>query len=210
LPQSSPATPASETRAELIDVAEELFASRGIAGVSLREIGRLAGCANTGAVRYHFGDRDGLVAAVFRARLGLIEQERASLLAASNARSEKPDLRELVEMLLRPVERQRGRSGQHSYAAFLAGLVHFGEIALWSRHAEELPATQEITERMQKLCAQVPAERFAHRILLASNLVWTGLSAMDRRPGMSAQAQEAEFRDLVAMAASALAAPSPA
>jgi AcrR family transcriptional regulator len=52
------------TRQELIGAAERLFASRGIEGPSLREITREAGQRNTGALQYHFGDREGLLKAV--------------------------------------------------------------------------------------------------------------------------------------------------
>ena len=47
-------TVTSETRDQIIRAAEELFAARGIDGVSLREINRAAGQSNTGAVQYHF------------------------------------------------------------------------------------------------------------------------------------------------------------
>ena len=52
-----------ETRARLVHAAGELFALRGVDAVTVREIADKAGEVPN-AVRYHFGDKAGLVAAV--------------------------------------------------------------------------------------------------------------------------------------------------
>ena len=52
-----------ETRSRLIHAAGELFALRGVEAVTVREIADKAD-AVPNAVRYHFGDKAGLVAAV--------------------------------------------------------------------------------------------------------------------------------------------------
>lgn len=54
-----------ETKIRLILVGEALFAERSIESVSLREIAVGAGNRNNNAVQYHFGDKDGLVQAIF-------------------------------------------------------------------------------------------------------------------------------------------------
>src|SRR5690606_28144358 len=78
-----PETPqADETKMQLLSVAERLFAQRGTAGVSLREIAREAGQRNTGAVHYHFGSREGVIAAIFALRASEIDRERSRMLAA--------------------------------------------------------------------------------------------------------------------------------
>ena len=59
-------------RLAIVRAAEELFASEGIEGPSLREIARRAGQGNTNAAQYHFGDRDGLLLAVLDLVLGLV------------------------------------------------------------------------------------------------------------------------------------------
>jgi AcrR family transcriptional regulator len=73
------------TPERILDEAERLFAQRGVAGVSLREIGLAAAQRNNGAVQYHFGDRDGLVRAVFARRAGPIDHRRVELLRALEA-----------------------------------------------------------------------------------------------------------------------------
>lgn len=54
-----------QTRNHLLDVAEQLFGERGVNAVSLREIRIEAGARNTAAIQFHFGDREGLIRALF-------------------------------------------------------------------------------------------------------------------------------------------------
>jgi len=51
------------TRMALIEAAGELFAEYGYAAVTTREIAKSA-CENIGSIHYHFGGKDGLLAAV--------------------------------------------------------------------------------------------------------------------------------------------------
>ncbi|MCH6551326.1 MAG: helix-turn-helix transcriptional regulator [Planctomycetes bacterium] len=57
------------TRERLLDVAEELFAEKGIAGTSLRTLTKAAE-TNLAAVHYHFGSKEALLDAVFERRAG--------------------------------------------------------------------------------------------------------------------------------------------
>ncbi|MGH9210272.1 MAG: TetR/AcrR family transcriptional regulator [Acidimicrobiales bacterium] len=92
----------AETREAIIRAAEELFAARGIDGVSLREINRAAQQSNTGAVQYHFGDRDGLVRAVIARHRQDSEPRRHTLLDQYEATGNE-DLRALAEALVLPI-----------------------------------------------------------------------------------------------------------
>jgi AcrR family transcriptional regulator len=76
-----PTRKSGEARVRIIRVAERLFAERGIAGVSLREISSAAGYANNNAVQYHFGSKHALVKAVFEYRCLPLEDHRTRLLA---------------------------------------------------------------------------------------------------------------------------------
>lgn len=69
------------TRVALIETAERLFAERGIEAVSLRDVSRAAGQRNHSAAQYHFGDRAGLVAAVYEHRMRLVNERRQAMLA---------------------------------------------------------------------------------------------------------------------------------
>jgi len=52
-----------DTRSRLLDVAGQIFASKGVKSTTIRDIVQRAG-ANQAAVNYHFGDKEGLYAAV--------------------------------------------------------------------------------------------------------------------------------------------------
>jgi AcrR family transcriptional regulator len=82
--------------------AEKLFAERGIEGVSLREINRVAGQSNTGAVQYHFGDREGLVQGVIDRHRRDTEPRRHALLDQYDEGA-GPDLRALAAALVLPL-----------------------------------------------------------------------------------------------------------
>ncbi|HEY8524850.1 MAG TPA: helix-turn-helix domain-containing protein [Acidimicrobiales bacterium] len=104
-----------DTRLRLIETAERLFAERGVNGVSLREIGAAAGQRNTGAVRYHFGSKAGLIDAVFRHRMEPINARREAVLAALDASGRGTDVRGLAEAFLYPLSEMLGDVGRPSW-----------------------------------------------------------------------------------------------
>jgi len=111
-----------DTRIRLIEVAERLFAERGVNGVSLREIGAAAGQRNTGAVRYHFGSKEGLLDAVFRHRMEPINERRLEMLDALDDDGRGRDLRGLAEALLYPLSEVLGDISRPSW--YLRFCVH--------------------------------------------------------------------------------------
>jgi AcrR family transcriptional regulator len=70
-------------RQQILDAALRLFAAKGIAGVSLREIRLAAKQGNAGALHYHFGTKEGLLRALLERELPLLVNRRRSLLAAA-------------------------------------------------------------------------------------------------------------------------------
>jgi AcrR family transcriptional regulator len=92
----------TDTRAALISAAEMLFATRGIEGVSLRQVNRTAGQANGGALHYHFGDRVGLLRAIIDKHRADTEARRHALLDQYEA-SWADDLRLLAGALILPL-----------------------------------------------------------------------------------------------------------
>lgn len=92
----------SSTRERIVQAAERLLAEHGIEGVSLREINRAAGQLNTGAVQYHFGDRDGLVRAIIDKHNRDCEPRRHALLDAYEATA-SDDLRALAAAYVLPL-----------------------------------------------------------------------------------------------------------
>jgi len=58
-----------ETRRRLLDTGACLFARHGVDGVELQALQEAAGTKNQTAVRYHFGDREGLAKAIMERHL---------------------------------------------------------------------------------------------------------------------------------------------
>jgi AcrR family transcriptional regulator len=123
-------------RLGMIEVAERLFAERGVNGVSLREIGTQAGQRNTAAARYHFGSKEALVDAVFRHRMEPINARRLAYLDNLDRAGRGHELRGLVEAFLHPLAETLGEPGRPSwYLRFCvsAGLLEGITIADLSR-----------------------------------------------------------------------------
>ncbi len=95
-----------DTKSRLIDVAEQLFAARGIADVSLREITSEAD-VNLAAVNYHFGSKLGLLRSILLDRGAPLSEERSALLAALT--DDAFTVRGIIEAFLHPVFELRAR-----------------------------------------------------------------------------------------------------
>jgi len=95
-------TRGARTRDRIIEAAEQLFADRGIRGVSLREITQAAGQRNNTALQYHFGDRDGLLRAIATRHLTVLNQRQDELHTRMLQRPARWSLRDQVDLLVRP------------------------------------------------------------------------------------------------------------
>ena len=86
----------ASTAAHLLDVAERLFAQRGIDTVSLREIVRESGQSNLSAAHYHFGSRDALMGALLARRIRAINAVRHQRLDALEAQGRADQVHAIV------------------------------------------------------------------------------------------------------------------
>jgi AcrR family transcriptional regulator len=77
--------PSDHTRAAILAAAERLYADRGFADVTLRDIVAAAD-VNLAAVNYHFGSKDELIAELFVTRSLALNRERLSELKAAEER----------------------------------------------------------------------------------------------------------------------------
>jgi len=88
------------TREQLITSGRHLFARQGMFATSLRQVVVAAGQRNPSALHYHFGGRDGLVAAIIDLHNSRIEEQRAVMLEALG---DHPALVDLVEAVVLPL-----------------------------------------------------------------------------------------------------------
>jgi AcrR family transcriptional regulator len=91
-----------DTRTQILDAAEHLFAERGYRGTSVRAITDLAG-ANLAAVGYHFGSKAELMSAVARRVAEPINAAQGAGLDRLLAGTADPGVAELVEAFAGPL-----------------------------------------------------------------------------------------------------------
>jgi AcrR family transcriptional regulator len=108
-------TASDDNRSRILRAAEQLMATRGIEGVSLREINRVAGQGNASAIQYHFGDREGLLIGVLERHQAQTDPHRHHLLDEYEAAGDG-DVRALAAALVVPlVERLQDPDGGRDY-----------------------------------------------------------------------------------------------
>lgn len=103
--QATPPSAPDDARTRLLRSAVALFAERGVAQVSLRELTQRA-CVNVAAVNYYYGSRVALEEAVFdevaqrlnAGRLGQLDE----VLALADAAGMRPAIEDVVEAFARP------------------------------------------------------------------------------------------------------------
>jgi AcrR family transcriptional regulator len=114
------ATP--DTRAAILDAAEDLFSKHGFYGVTIREVAREAG-VDTALVHYYFGAKRELFDAVFIRRAEVWNNERvAAINRYAETAGEAMTLEGLLEAFLRPPFEWslKGGPGWKHYAALVA------------------------------------------------------------------------------------------
>ena len=93
---------AHDTREKLLTIGQRLFAEQGVFRVPLRTVIDQAGQRNTSALHYHFGGREGLLAAIIDRHNGTIEDERAVMLDEIRSRGLTGDVPALVSAFVVP------------------------------------------------------------------------------------------------------------
>jgi AcrR family transcriptional regulator len=115
---------AISTKDRILDAAERLFAEKGFAQTSLRDITAEAG-VNLAAVNYHFQSKDHLIAAVFDRRIGPLNEQRLAMLdrLETEAAGSPLAVEDLLRAMLGPMLRMGG-TPEGASAANLIGRAH--------------------------------------------------------------------------------------
>jgi AcrR family transcriptional regulator len=146
------------TRVMLIEVAERLFAGRGIEAVTLKEIQQAAGQSNASVIRYHFGSRDGLIRALVSYRQASLAADRQQMLAAMREQGKEADPRAVVWLLVRPLA--NSIAAGEMFVPFLARLSEDPRARsdYWPEHVDD-EWTQEQLEELVEAALQDFPER---------------------------------------------------
>lgn len=170
-------------RTLLLDTAERLFAERGIAGVSLRQVGTAAGQRNNSAAQYHFGSRQGLVEAIVAVRSAPIDTRRAALLAGLTAH---PTLEDLLRVVVLPLAETIGSDAAGSYyLRFLAQVVRDPVVRdAWAGTASP-SSLDSVSRQVRALLPELPTPVFARRMSWCMLLALECLADHERLGGTS-------------------------
>jgi AcrR family transcriptional regulator len=206
---------ATTTRDRLVDAANRAFAAHGIFGASLVEVTRQAGQRNRGAVHYHFGGRDELLAAVLEQHVDFLRQREGELLAVASTRPDD-DVASVVEAIVRPAVElaESGESGSN-YLAIVGEVIEHDpaersatvELMLERTGGYEVYAL--LAQRIPPMDEELRTERFA----LMTSFVLGSVARRVRAKSIGPQARgsglstERFVANLVVMAASMLGAP---
>jgi AcrR family transcriptional regulator len=187
----------AQTRRRLLAAAAELLAERGEAGVTLRAVSAAAD-ANVAAVRYHFGSREALIAAVIETSARQVVEQQLEALDGLTARRRRPSPRELVEAWARPLvrvaigagpeERRLGRIVGQTLAAPLEG----ADVRL--RELVSAPTERLIAALGEALPKVEPAEMTLRVTLMSSALAGLASGAFEPWLSRADPAQELEAR----------------
>jgi AcrR family transcriptional regulator len=180
-PAAPTGTSATRSREAMILAAERLFAERGVAAVSLREIGAAAGQRNNSAAQYHFGSKPGLVEAIFAFRMTAINARREAALAELDASGRPDEVRGLVEAYIRPLAESLAESdGERWYLRFLARVAADPDLRDRSRGDREFTAgIDEVVRRLDLALADVPQPIRDERLQAVATLLVNTLAAIE-------------------------------
>ncbi|MAM87434.1 MAG: TetR family transcriptional regulator [unclassified Hahellaceae] len=154
----------SDTVDKILDAAEMLFAERGFAETSLRQITSKAG-VNLAAVNYHFGSKNALIQAVFARFFNPITRNLRERLSEIDAKDSDTMLEQLLQVVTRSILQTQNRRNANGLAVFmrLLGLAYTQSQGHLRRFLEQ-NYSLEFREFMQLLKKATPhlssVERF--------------------------------------------------
>jgi AcrR family transcriptional regulator len=177
-----------DTRTQILDAAEHLFAERGYRGTSVRAITDRAG-ANLAAVGYHFGSKAELLAAVARRVIEPINAAQCAGLDRLLARTPDPPVADLVEAFVGPLfdEMPAGDEGGARTSRLIVTILSdpAEEVRAWTGPAEDTVRDRYLAAFARALPSLSPEELwFRIRGILAVTAV-DRVEVYNRRPPAS-------------------------
>jgi AcrR family transcriptional regulator len=164
----------------ILDTAEQLFAERGVDGVSLRTINAAAG-VSPGVLHYHFGSREVLVHELINRHMEKLMIERARLLQPLT-QQQQPLVRDIVHSLVHPLA-QLAFLGNGKPAPAGARYVRFiarldaDKSTMLEEVSQRYQATQSLYPTLlQKALPGVDATTLALRLAMAHHAMLQVLS----------------------------------
>lgn len=162
----------SETAAQILDVAEHLFAERGVDKVSLREIVRACGQSNSSAAHYHFGSRSALIGELLARRvraINVIRHQRLDVLVAQGLHTSVYSVVTMTVQVLGEVVRTTpwGRD----YVRVMSEMLTERDAEVWTHlDPDTMSGHTRVRDTLRRLLPELPARVFKDRLWLLNNV----------------------------------------
>lgn len=192
--------PRPDRRADILSSAEILFAERGYAGVSIRDIAARAGVP-VALVGYYFGRKPELLATVFEARKEHLDERIARLRALAAADGGPERVEAIVRAWTEPVVRLHGSASGDHFSLLVARTV-------WDPGPEAMavierfydPLVEAFVDAMAAALPQCPRPRllWAYEYAVGALLMYVADKRIERLSGGSASPGDpAVFEDFI-------------
>jgi len=196
--------PRPDRRADILSSAEILFAERGYAGVSIRDIAARAGVP-VALVGYYFGRKPELLASVFEARKDHLDERIARLRALAGAGGGQDRMEARIEAIVRawtePVVRLHGSASGDHFSLLVARTA-------WDPGPEAMaviarfydPLVEAFLDAMAAALPRCPRPRllWAYEYAVGALLMYVADKRIERLSGGSASPGDpAVFEDFV-------------
>lgn len=141
-----------DTKEQILIVAERLFAERGFAGTTLRNVVSEAG-VNLAAVHYHFGSKEELFRAVVQRFARPVVEQELKLLSELEAKAGRPSVEEILTAMVKPsLEILSQDDDRHSIRAQFMGRCRTEPEPIQSIAYDEFaPASKAFLETLQQV-----------------------------------------------------------
>ena len=190
-----------EARQLILDTAEELFASHGVEGVSLRTINAAAG-VSPGVLHYHFGSREVLVHELISRHMQDLMTQREQLLKPLLAKPQ-PLVREIVHTLVDPLAKLAvaGNEAGPRYVRFIARLYSDHSAALEEVSQRYLHVQRHYPELLQRALPDADPASLDLKMAMANHAMLQVLSDLTSpgRPWLGRALQQVDNAGLTAM-----------
>lgn len=198
-----------DTRQALIDTATRHFAEIGIDKASLLEINRAAGQRNRGAVHYHFGSREALLAAVLEQQVDFFAPREKEML--ERALQRPGDLSAAVLAAIRPVVELAGTGWRgRCFLMIVAQLIDRWPYSSRTEAVMSGTGGHEVWELVRDRMPEVPENVTRERLALFTAFLLRSTADRSRHfddGPLEARVSDEEFVDnLLAMSVGMLAA----
>ena len=145
----------------ILDAAEELFATHGYDGVTLRQIANKAG-VDVALANYHFGKKHNLFEATFFRRAQVLNDLRLeSLQSTLNNRGSNLTVEDIVAAFLKPMQALQ-LSGDPGWENYFALVAYINSSRIWGKelmHHNFDPLVSRYISALQQALPDAPVER---------------------------------------------------